>query len=237
MSGTEEDKLPALLLSPRDRVLDEVDSLLRHQAGDAHHQRLVRIDVHAEAHLQVLLAQRLTFHRAGLEVGREEVVQPRVPNLSVDAVDHPAELRPLLRERLTQETGAAVERLPGVRRGHGRDVIGVDDGSLHQAQSLRVVPDGSLVHSLLQRVELASGDARRHELLLPALAGVVHVVDRQHHLGVGQQALSVIHVPVEHRDGAALPLVHVEDVGVAPRDPQALQRRSAEGQVRLGLVI
>ena len=237
MPASEQHELAAFLLRPGNRVLDEVDPFLRHQAGDAHHQRLVRVHVQAEAHLHVLFAQRLALHRSRLEIRGEKVVQPRVPNLGVHAVDHPRELRALLRQRLTQETRAAAERLTRVRRGYRGDVVGVHDGTLHEAQPLRVVPDGPFVHGAFQRVELASRDPGRHELLLPALAGVVHVVDRQHDLGVVQKALVVVDVPVEHGHRAALPLVHVNYVGIPPRHLQALQGRAAEREVRLRLVV
>ena len=43
--------------------------------------------------------------------------------------------------------------------------------------------------------------------------------------------LAVVDVPVEHRHGAALPLMHVHDIDIRLHKPQRLQRRPAWGTV------
>lgn len=119
---------------------------------------------------------------------------------------------------------------------------------LEQIQPLRVVPDRPLVQRPVDRRERGPVDARRGELVLPALAAGVEVVDREQHFGKGLLRERRpgpgrgVEVPVEHRRGAGLPVVDVEDrgtrVGAAADEPrEGLEGGAAEEQVRLGLVV
>ena len=123
---------------------------------------------------------------------------------------------------------------------------------LQEIQPLRIMPDRPLVQRPVDGGEGGPVHARRGELVLPALAARVKVVDREDDLGqilpprpLGERRARPgrrVQVPVEHRRGAGLPVVDVEDGGArveAPPDEprEGLEGRAAEEQIRLGLVV
>ena len=81
-----------------------------------------------------------------------------------------------------------------------------------------------------------SGDACGQEFILTDLSRVCHGVDGEHDARLGHSLL-VVHVPVEQGRGRGLPLVQVQDVGVAVGVLEELERGPAEVEVRLDLVV
>merc|ERR1719305_2022565 len=74
------------------------------------------------------------------------------------------------------------------------------------------------------------------ELLGPALARVVHVVNREADSGL-VETLIVVYLPKEHRRGRGLPLVKMDDVRLPAGSREELQAGPAKVEVGLGLVV
>lgn len=58
MAGPQQHELAALLQRPEDAMPDEMDALLRNQAGHAHHQGLFLGRIQAQPHLQIPACQK-----------------------------------------------------------------------------------------------------------------------------------------------------------------------------------
>ena len=239
VTGAEQHELAAALRRAADCVADEVQPLLRDEARHANDERLVRVDVEPKALLHVLLHQQLALRGArGTEAQRKVRVALGVPEHRVDPVEDAVVLLLVRREELPHPArGTALKRLLRVRRAHRRHVVRVDDAALQQRHALRVVPNRPLVHRLFHVHVLLAVHARGGEFLHAALARVVHVVDRQHDARLVERALAVVHVPVKHGRGARLPLVQMQDVRLRAARLEELERRAAEVEVRLELVV
>jgi hypothetical protein len=89
VARAEQNKLPPEVpAGVHQRPPDQVDALLRDQAGDADHQRGRRVDVEAQAALHKLLADPFPFPEAsGVVVHGQARVGGRVPQVLVDAVE------------------------------------------------------------------------------------------------------------------------------------------------------
>mmetsp|Transcript_29315 Transcript_29315/g.93807 ORF Transcript_29315/g.93807 Transcript_29315/m.93807 type:complete len:315 (-) Transcript_29315:15-959(-) len=215
---------------------DQVHALLRHKARDANHQWFVRVDLEAQPGLHVLLA-----HPFPAGIGRivwcgDEWVVLRVPQHGVDAIENAVVLLQVLRQgRVEPARRAVVDGLLGVGGGHRGDDIAVHDATFEQGHAFGIVADSPLVHGSLQGVECLAGESRDVKFFLSALAGVVHIVDSEHHLGVGH--FLVVRLPVDHSRRAALPLVHVDDVRLPSTLTKKFEPRAAEVKVRLQLVV
>ena len=140
---------------------------------------------------------------------------------------------PVLLQRAEQPAGGALHHLARVVGAHRGDGVAEHDPALEQAHALRVVADRALVQRALGRHVAAAVDARREELLRAALAQLREVVHGEHQLGAREAARAVEVVPVEHRHGRGVPVVHVDDVRLVALAAHEFERGAAEVQVRL----
>eukprot|EP00982_Pelagococcus_subviridis_P011371 31082-Pelagococcus_subviridis.AAC.1 len=232
--GAEEDELRASLQRVPDRVLDQVEALLRRQTRDDADERLVRAPGEPEPALDLLARASLPrLVRVRVVVHRKELIGVRVPNLRVDAVPHAVELA--VRRRAAHRGVTA--HLPRVRRRNRRRDLA--RGARHTNLSLAVVhvvdredhvrfPQAVLVVVAPERArdlrggpvvavqnvrlatrlekELERGVAEKVKSL-PIVVPAVHRVLREHPVrGLDEKHLDVLDDAPRHGDPAPAPV-------------------------------
>ena len=224
------DQLDAGVHQLADDALDQVKALLIGQAGDDAHDRRIRVDVQAQLLLQLLLAVLLAAQVIRIVVRVDHRILRRIVIVHVDAVEDAGELALACAQQAVQ--ALAVERglnLVGVARGHGGQLVGVDEAGLHVVRAAVALQLVAGEQAVAQAQGILHGLDREHALILQVVDGVhgLHVLI--------EREVRVLDLQ-QRRNHAGLPVVAVHDVGLEAQVRKRVNDRAAEEAEALILI-
>ena len=213
-------------------MTDQSDTLLVVESAD-----------HRDDRLEIIrepepVAQRFFIRILRVEIGRavlvrNEPVDFRIPFTVVDSVEHTPEfISVVIQHPLQPVPKRAVANFIHVGRGHGGDKVGVHHAALHQVhRAVIAIVAEAVIGDVVRGIQMILA---QHEIAGDTL--VVNIVNGETHTRMGHAELAVGFVQ-QHRHQRALPVVHMNNIGMFAGLEHELERGLREKGEPLGIVL